>query len=111
MFLLKFTESLTQQGLYIESESTGKNIRDTEARIRCFVMSMLPSNIWAIQRTFYVPSIFNSSVLNNMDLLLNGVQVCVRNCNVIKLESIKIIRSVTKTRAIDNMIIKECEET
>ncbi|MGI5822481.1 MAG: hypothetical protein ACOX6Z_00865 [Dethiobacteria bacterium] len=108
--LSNFIDSLKLQGICIEYDSTGKNIRDIKAKIRCFIMSMLPPDIWVIQRTFHVPSFFDNTVLSNMNLLLNGVQVCVRNCNVINFENIKIIRDVAKARVIDNIIIKECEE-
>lgn len=70
------------------------SIDNIPKKIRCYILSLLPSDIWMIQKTFNdMPSVFDKDeLLVAMELSLSGVQVCVRNNEVIKGNSIKVKR-------------------
>lgn len=51
---------------------------------RCFFCNELPTNIKAIQRTFFVQSTLNEDeTFKKMDVFVQGVQVCIRDLSVI----------------------------
>ena len=64
-----------------------------QQKIRCFVLSLLPEDIWMIQRTFNVErsKYTDSTVLKSMDIGLQGVQLCVRNHDAILTDSMSLI--------------------
>ncbi|HDR8522393.1 TPA: hypothetical protein QC471_004336 [Bacillus toyonensis] len=85
----EFIECLKAEKVFIEAEWSD----DLPAKIRCYVLSLLPEEIWVIQRTFKVErSKYNHSVaFKSMDLGLQGVQVCVRNHEAILTDSMNLI--------------------
>lgn len=95
--LLVFFDQLKKQGLTIEGN---EDIERLPAKIRSFLLSLLPETIWMIQRTFKVEkSIFDGSKLfMAMEINLVGTQICVRNHNVIKKGTIRLLdkRSIKK---------------
>ncbi|GBF11861.1 hypothetical protein [Tepidibacillus sp. HK-1] len=60
-------------------------------KVRSYILSLLPENIWVIQRTFQVESKhFDKNLrLKEMELSLLGTQICVRNNTVIEQNSIQ----------------------
>ncbi len=82
--LLVFLRQLEKKGVVITGSS--------REQVCCFVLSMLPDEAWMIQRTFKVASkVFDGNrTLRRMELGLMSTQICVRNYNVIRDESIKI---------------------
>lgn len=81
----RFISSLKDTGMKIE---TTENV---PAKIRNYILSLLPSFIWMIQRTFEVPSKYDKlELFVDMELKLLGTQICVRNNEVIKGNSLKI---------------------
>ena len=84
-----YLNEMKKQGLRIEADA---NIEEIPARIRCYILSILPDTVWMIQRTFKVErSIFDKSELFvSMELSLLGTQICVRNHNVVKKGSIRL---------------------
>lgn len=91
--LKNFLNFLKEEGMIIETSS----FENIHAKIRCFILSLLPPDVWMIQRTFHdIPSRFDHDELFvAMDLGLVGTQVCVRNTEVIKGNSIKIKKIFT----------------
>lgn len=82
----QFLKRLNEENLCIfQSENNTPEI------IRCFILSLLPEEIWVIQRTFHVYSKYDKEELfKKMELYLQGTQICVRNNNAIHKDSIKI---------------------
>jgi hypothetical protein len=100
---LKNQENLKIDGIVSEEED--KTIAD---KVRSYVLSLLPDDIWLIQRTFVVDSVFDrDELLAIMGIRLHGVQICLRNNNAIKPESIKIINKQKryKARTFENIEI------
>ncbi len=86
---------LKEQGIQIECSSLG----NMPMKIRCFILSLLPDNIWMVQRTFDTQSRFDrNDMFISMELKLHGTQICVRNNEVIKGNSIKMRRLLTPVR-------------
>jgi hypothetical protein len=93
--LEKHLKSLKDQGVEIECSS----FENMPPKIRCFILSLLPDDIWMIQRTFESPSRFDTNeMFVAMELKLLGIQICVRNNEVIKGNSIKMKRLLTAVR-------------
>lgn len=73
----RYLSDLKQNGFGIRSEEF---LEKTQAKIRCYLMSLLPQDIWIIQRTFRVNSKYDDiQEFRFMGLHLHGTQVCVRN--------------------------------
>lgn len=89
-FLKEFLNLLKAEGMKIEASS----FENIPAKIRCFILSLLPPDIWMIQRTFHnLPSYFDKDELFlAMELSLAGTQICVRNNEVIIGNSMKVKR-------------------
>ncbi|HDR7750669.1 hypothetical protein ACQVQT_16130 [Bacillus paranthracis] len=87
--LNEFIEYLKSEKTFVEAEWSD----DLPAKIRCFVLSLLPEDIWMIQRTFNVErsKYTDSTVLKSMDIGLQGVQLCVRNHDAILTDSMSLI--------------------
>lgn len=87
-YLLDHIKSLKSEGMEIEYD---EDKLVSGVKVRCFVLSLVPDDIWMIQRTFRVKSkLFDrNKLISIMDLHLNGTQICVRNKNVINGNSIK----------------------
>lgn len=76
-------------------------------KIRCYLLSLLPRDIWIIQRTFSVKSKFDESLLG-LGLSLVGTQVCVRNHDVIKaIKLLKNDRRSKKTRITEGIKLEK----
>jgi len=96
---------------YLQKEEKAKlSLSDDDvpaAKIRSYILSLLPDNIWVVQRTFTVDSnnFDKSKLLIIMDLRLHGIQVCVRNSTAIVKRSIKIIETskTYKPRTFDKI--------
>ncbi|MEC0266721.1 hypothetical protein [Paenibacillus anseongense] len=68
-------------------------LKTTPVKLRHLIMGMLPQEYKVIQRTFPVKSIFDEiDLFNQMDLRLQGVQVCVRNKGVITGDTDVVVR-------------------
>jgi hypothetical protein len=91
-YLKDFLSFLKTKGVKIEPTSYD-NIPE---KIRCFLLSLLPEEIWLIQKTFHnIPSRFDEEELFvAMELSLAGTQLCVRNNEVVKGNSIRVKRLV-----------------
>lgn len=87
-YLSGFICFLKEKGLKIEATSYD----NIPAKIRCFLLSQLPSDVWLVQRTFHnIPSYFDKQeIFVAMDLTLVGTQLCVRNNEVIRGNSLKM---------------------
>ena len=92
--LYSYLQLFNDEGLLITANS---DIADLPAKLRCYLLSLLPDEIWMIQRTFKVErSIFDySELFVAMELSLLGTQICVRNHNVIKEGSMKVLGTRT----------------
>lgn len=90
--LASFFQQYKEQGLLVIADA---NVEELPAKLRCYLLSLLPEEIWMIQRTFKVErSIFDQSeIFVAMELSLLGTQICVRNHNVIKKGSMKLLAS------------------
>ncbi|WP_404427265.1 hypothetical protein LG296_01475 [Ureibacillus chungkukjangi] len=85
-YLDSHIKKLRSEGIVIEYN---ENDEKSSAKVRCFLLSLVSDEIWMIQRSFPVKSIFDKKELfSQMQLNLIGAQVCVRNKNVINGNSI-----------------------
>ncbi len=86
-------QRLKNSGMKIKIPKGDDDIELMAAKVRCLIMSLIPEDIWVIQRTFKVPrSYFNRiNEFKIMQLHLNGTQVCVRDNRAILKESIYIL--------------------
>ena len=91
---MKNQENLKIDGIVSEEED--KTIAD---KVRSYVLSLLPDDIWLIQRTVVDRVFDRDELLAIMGIRLHGVQICLRNNNAIKPESIKIINKQKKYKA------------
>lgn len=68
-------------------------------KIRCFVMDLLPKYIKVIQNSFInkQPNIITTnSFMQSVGIEMHGIQVCVRDQNVIEKDSIKVFQEEKK---------------
>ena len=84
-----YLEVLRANGMGIRIENS---LEKSQAQIRCYLMSLLPKDVWVVQRTFPVQSKFdNIKEFSQMGLHLHGVQVCVRNPLAIQSNTISMV--------------------
>ncbi|TMN21927.1 hypothetical protein [Lentibacillus cibarius] len=69
-------------------------------KLRCFIMDLLPDNIKAIQKNFYISTqpqfVLNTPEMGRMGISMQSAQVCVRDSSIISRDTIEIFESKKK---------------